>query len=423
MPPASPSVRKIRGLRWYIAGALCLATALNYLDRQTLALLAGTLQQELGITTSQYGAITAAFLASYTIMYAISGRLIDRMGTQRGLTTFVSLWSVANACHALARTAREFALCRFFLGAAEPASFPASMRAVSEWFPVRERAMAVGIFNAGTAVGGGLAAPLVAWITLTFGWRYSFVAGGLLGLVWVGFWQLLYREPRQHPRLSTEELELIEETGPPPPDRGPVPIGRILRLRETWGCLLVRLLTDQLSYFFLFWIPKFLQQERGFDLAAIGRLYWIPWVALGLGNLAGGAVPRWLIARGWSVDRARKSVMAVATGLIPASFIFITQVSSPAGAITLISIAMFSHGAWANITLPAEVFPKHVVGSVTGFGGALGSGMGAIVSLVIGRLLASISFTPLFLAYSAIPIVAFLLVLWLIKDLGRIRIL
>ena len=283
---------KIRGLRWYIAGVLCLATALNYFDRQTLALLANTLERELGITTAQYSYVTAAFLVSYTIMYAVSGRLIDRMGTRRGLTVFVFGWSVANALHGLANTAREFALCRFFLGAAEPASFPAGIKAVTEWFPVRERALAVGIFNSGTAVGGGLAAPLVAWITLSFGWRYSFVAGGALGLAWVVLWRVLYREPRAHPRLSAEELSLIEEGSPPPevPD-APVPIGRILRMGETWGCLLARMITDQLSYFFLFWIPKFLQQERGFDLAAIGHYFWITSVGAGRGQPGGRGGP------------------------------------------------------------------------------------------------------------------------------------
>jgi ACS family hexuronate transporter-like MFS transporter len=423
MSPSPSPKKKIKGLRWYIAGILCLATALNYLDRQTLALLATTLEKELGITTVQYSEMTAAFLASYTIMYAVSGRLVDRMGTKRGLSVFVTAWSGANALHALARTAREFTICRFFLGAAEPASFPASMRAVSAWFPMRERALAVGIFNGGTAIGYGLAAPLVAWTTLEFGWRYSFVAGGILGLVWVVFWQIFYREPRQHPRLSAEELALIEEGAVEEAPPRPVPIRQIFRLRETWGCILARMITDQLSYFFLFWIPKFLEQERGFDLRAIGRYYWIPSVALALGNVAGGAVPRWLIARGWSLDRARKTVMGLASCLIPAAFIAITRVPSPAWAITLISVAMFSHGAWANITLPAEIFPKHVVGSVTGFGGAFGSGLGAIIMLVIGRMLVSVSFTPIFLIYSMAPVAAYLLVLWLIKDLGRVRVL
>jgi ACS family hexuronate transporter-like MFS transporter len=206
-------------------------------------------------------------------MYAVSGRLIDRLGTRRGFGIFVATWSVGDLLHALARTALQFSFCRVLLGAAEPANFPAATKAVSEWFPMRERALAVGVFNSGTAIGACAAAPMVAWITLNLGWRYTFVAGAGLSAAWVILWFLTYRLPREHPRLSAEELSLIEDGASPPAKRAAVPLRRILAMPEAWGCILARILTDPLSCFFIFWMPKFLQQERGFDLAALGKYF------------------------------------------------------------------------------------------------------------------------------------------------------
>jgi len=413
---------KIKGLRWYIVGLLCLATALNYLDRQTLSVLAKTIMEQLHISEMQYSYFTFAFLLSYTIMYAVSGRLVDILGSRKSFAVFVSGWSVANVLHAFARTALHFSIFRFLLGATEPANFPAGVKAVSEWFPVRERALAVGIFNSGTAIGSTLAAPLVALCTLAFGWRSAFVAGGILGAVWVVIWLFAYRLPREHPRLDPEELKLIEGDEPPAQGRPEtVSIRRILGMREAWGCILARLFTDPLSYFFIFWIPLFLQKERGFDLKAIGMYGWIPYVASAIGNILGGAIPRYLIRCGWTLNRARKTVMFLASCLMPACFIMITIVPSPVWAVVLISIAMFCHAAWANITLPAEVFEKHVVGSVTGFGGAVGSLVSAVTMLFIGKTVTVTSFTPVFVIYSVLPMTAFILVWILVKDLGRIR--
>jgi len=412
---------KIHGLRWYIVGLVGLTTALNYFDRQTLALLAGTLEKVLGITTIQYSYMTAAFLTSYTVMYAVSGRLIDRLGTRRGLATFVTGWSVVDALHALARTALQFSFCRFLLGAMEPANFPAGVKAVSEWFPVRQRALAVGVFNSGTAIGAAAAAPVVAWITIQWGWRYTFVVGAVLGLAWTAVWLLIYRVPRQHPWLGADELELIEEGSAPTAPSVPVSARRLLSRREAWGCILARMLTDPISYFFAFWMPKFLQQERGFDLAAIGRYYWIPYVGLAAGNLASGAIPGWLMSAGWTINRSRKTVMFAASCLIPICFVAITRVPNPAWAVALITVAMFCHAAWGNMALPAEVFAKQVVGSVSGFGGAMGSLVGAVTMLLIGRTVAVSSFTPIFVIYAGLPMTAWVIVCILLPRLGEIR--
>lgn len=412
--------KPIKHLRWYIAGMLCLASELNYLDRQTLSVLADTIQRELSITTVQYSYITSSFLVSYTIMYAVSGRLIDRIGTRRGFLYFVSGWSVANMLHALANTALQFSFFRFLLGATEPANFPAGVKAVSEWFPMRERALAVGIFNAGTALGSALATPIVSFIALTWGWRYAFVITGAIGFIWVTIWWLSYRLPQDHPRLSKEERQLILSDTEGETER-PAPMGQLLRMREAWGCIVARMLIDPVSYFLFFWTPKYLQQERGFDLADLGKFGWVPFAALTLGNLASGGIPRLLISRGWSVNRARKGTMLAVSCAMPLFCFLITQAASPMTALALMATIMFGHAAWGNIILPAEVFPKSAVGTVSGFGGALGGLAGVITQLSIGWVVQNLSFTPIFAVVSVMYLLAFVLVHWLIGELGRVR--
>ena len=429
--------RPIKNLRWYIAILLCLSSELNYMDRQTLSVLADTIQRDLNLTTIDYSRITSSFLISYAVMYAVSGRLIDRLGTRRGFLIFVSGWSIANMLHGFAHTALQLRLFRFLLGAAEPANFPAGVKAVAEWFPMRERALAVGIFNAGTALGSALAVPLVSWIALTWGWRYAFVITGAIGFIWVAAWAMFYRLPQDHPRLSEAEKNLIlGDASPPdasPPDASPedaspegdhpqpVSIARLLRMKAVWGCILARVLTDPISYFLFFWTPKYFQQERGFDLASVGLYIWIPYAALTAGNLASGAIPRYLISRGWTVDRARKRTMLSVSCLMPVFCLLVTRVSSPSLAIVLMAAIMFGHAAWGNITLPAEVFPKHVVGSISGFGGALGGALGAVTQWYIGWVVENLSFAPIFAVCSVMYLLAFGSVQWLIGELGTVR--
>jgi MFS transporter, ACS family, hexuronate transporter len=420
MSPVESKI-KIRNLRWYAVGMLCVASELNYLDRQTLSVLAQTIQDELRITTIEYSHITTAFLVSYTIMYAVSGRLVDLLGTRRSFLIFVSGWSAANLLHAFARTAMQFSFFRFLLGATEPANFPAGIKAVAEWFPVRERALAVGIFNAGTAIGAALAAPLVTWIALTWGWRYAFVLGGVLGFIWVAVWAFFYRSPRQHPWLTAEESALIASDRDEHEPSARVSVRQLLSIRAVWGCIAVRMLLDPISYFFIFWTPKFLQQERGFDLADLGKYSGIPFVALALGNIVGGMVPRLLSGRGWSVNRSRKTVMLASSCVMPFCCLLITTVTTPALAITLISVAMFLHAAWGFMALPAEIFPKQIIGSVTGFAGMMGGVMGIITQQVIGWTVQNVSFTPVFAACAFMYLAAYGVVCLLVGRLGEIR--
>jgi MFS transporter, ACS family, hexuronate transporter len=415
------SARPVPHLRWWIAGLLCLSSELNYLDRQTLSVLAATIQADLGLTDLQYSYVTSSFLASYTVMYAVSGRLVDRLGTRRSFLLFVSAWSLATMLHAAARSAFQLAACRFLLGAAEPANFPGGLKAVSEWFPMRERALAVGVFNAGTAIGGALAVPVVSFVALTFGWRYAFLVTGALGFVWVAVWAAFYFTPESHPRLAPAEREWIRAGAGDDAPAEPVPVSRLLGMKEVWGCILVRVLTDPISYFLSFWIPKFLQAERGFSLADLGRYGWIPFAALAAGNIFSGAAPRWLISRGWPLSRARKATMLAVSVAMPLLCLAVTRVEEPRWALVVMSGLFFGHSAWGNITLPAEVFPRHVVGTVTGFGGCLGGLAGVLTQLGIGWVVQSLSFAPIFAAISMAYLVALAVVHGLIGELGRVR--
>lgn len=413
----------IKHLRWYIVGLLCLASQLNYLDRQTFSVLANTIQKEFKLTDHDYSLITTTFLWTYAVAYLFSGRIVDRLGVRKSFLTFVSGWSFANMLHAFARSFMGLVTFRGLLAVMEPAVFPAGLKAVSEWFPMRERALAVGIFNSGTAFGNALAVPVTAFITLRYGWRYAFVFTGALGFVWVFAWVLIYRSPREHPRLGAEELSLIE-AGREEENAGSannVSMLQLLRMPEAWGCMLARMLTDPVSYFLFFWTPKYLENARGFDLKQVGMMAWIPFAALAVGNVCGGAIPRLLVSRGLTVNKARKSTMLVVScGMVVFCYL-VTKVPTPGLAVTMLAFVMFGHAAWANMTLPAEVFPKHVLGTVTGLGGFLGGVSGGIAQLIVGGVVASYGYGPIFAVASLTYLVALGAVHLLIGELGVIR--
>lgn len=414
----------IKHLRWYIAILLCLASALNYLDRQTLSVLIGTIKEELHLNNASYGTINAWFLASYGVMYAVSGRVIDIIGTRRGFVLFVAGWSLANMLHVFATTVAQFSFFRLLLGVFEPGSFTGGVRAVSEWFPMRDRALAIGIFNAGTAVGSMAAAPVVSFIAMQWGWRAAFVATGLLGFVWVAAWWVLYKLPKDHPRLSAEERTLItQDNHDNAGNEHAVPLGRLLRMRETWGCILVRALTDPISYFLLFWIPLYFQKRHGFDLKQLGMFVWIPFAAAAVGSVFSGALPRFLIGRGWELDKARKTTMGLMTFFMLVCALLATQVTHAGVALALVASMTFCHAGWGNLTLPAEIFPKNAVGTVTGLGGTLGSWMGALSQLYIGQVVDAYGFAPIFIACAGLYPLALLLVFVLVGKLGIVRII
>ena len=385
--PESPK-RKIKHLRWYIAILLCLASELNYMDRNTLSVLKVTIQKALNFDDGGYALITATFLWTYAVAYIISGWVVDRLGSRRGFLVFVSGWSIANMLHAFATGVTSFQFYRGLLATMEPANFPAGIKAVTEWFPMRERALAVGLFNAGTALGNTLAVPVAAGIALKYGWQAAFVFTGAIGFIWVAVWFFFYRLPGDHPNITDEEKQLIQEgrEAEDIAEQSKPSFGQLLRMPETWGCALARLLTDPISYFLFFWTPSYLEKERGFDLKQVGMYAWIPFAALTLGNLFSGGMPRFLIHRGWELNTARKTTMlGVSIWMLVLCFA-VTQATTPFMAVLLLAGVMFGHAAWGNITLPAEVFHKNAVGTVTGIGGFLGGVAGGNTQVVIGKV-------------------------------------
>lgn len=420
--PDSPK-RKIKHLRWYIAILICFASELNYMDRNTLSVLKVTIQDALNFDDIGYAKITATFLWVYAVAYVISGWVVDRLGSRRGFLVFVSGWSIANMLHAFATGVTSFQFFRGLLATMEPANFPAGIKAVTEWFPVRERALAVGIFNAGTALGNTLAVPVAAAVALAYGWQAAFVFTGAIGFVWVAIWYFFYRLPQEHPNITDEEKQLILEGREAEAESEKVKpsLWRLLRMPETWGCALARLLTDPISYFLFFWTPSYLEKERGFDLKQVGMYAWIPFAALTLGNLFSGAMPRFLISRGWTLNTARKTTMlGVSLAMLVLCFV-VTQATSPVMAVLVLAGVMFGHAAWGNIILPAEVFHKNAVGTVTGFGGFLGGIAGGITQLVIGSVVTKYGYGPIFAVCSVMYLLSLLLVHLLIGELGKIR--
>ena len=413
----------LRYLRWRIAILLCLASQLNYLDRQTLSVLADTIQKEFRLSDADYSIITTVFLWTYAVAYFFSGYIVDLLGSRRSFLVFVSGWSLANMLHGLARSFTGLAVCRGFLAVMEPANFPAGIKAVSEWFPLRERALAVGVFNSGTALGNALAVPVAAFLTLRYGWRSAFVCTGALGLFWVVAWAMIYRLPAQHPRLAKEERQWIQggQSQESAAESNKASILQILRMRPAWGCMLARMLTDPISYFLFFWTPKYLQNDCGFDLKQVGMLAWIPFAALTAGNLFSGAMPRWLISRGWTLDKARKTTMLVDSIAMLALCYLVTKAPTPGTAVALLALVMFGHATWGNVTLPAEVFPSQMVGTVTGLGGCLGGLAGGVAQLIIGTVVMKYGYGPLFAVCSVMYLAALGAVQLLIGELGVIR--
>jgi len=413
-------------MRWKIAFLLALASALNYIDRNTLAILAVTIQSELNWTDADYANITAVFVFSYTIMYVISGQIVDRIGTRKGFAYSVGSWSLVSILHALTQTVGQFSIARFFLGITESANFPAGVKSVTEWFPIKERALAIGIFNAGAAIGAALAIPIVSFVAVYFGWRMAFVITGFLGFIWLIAWLKYYYIPEKHPRISENEKKLIlqdeDKNSENTTIKAKVSIRQLLSKKESWGCFSARIFIDPVTYFLLFWLPKYLQDVQGFTLSEIGAAAWLPYLALGTGTILGGALPKYLIEKkGWSLNRARKTVMLSASLAIPLFCFSLFAEISPVIALLLLSAIMLSHGLWSNITIPAEIYPKSVQATLTGIGGTFGGLMSVLSQKLIGISVGNHSYLPVFIYVGSAYLLSFMLVQVLVGKLGIIR--
>ena len=378
-------------LRWRMIGLAFWATAINYLDRQTLSVAAPLLAEKFHMSDVAYSRVTSAFLLAYTIMNGVSGPLIDRLGTRLGYGLCVAWWSVSAMLHSLARGALSLGAFRFLLGIGEAGNWPGAVKVVAEWFPEEERAMASGIFNSGSAAGAILAPPIVAFLLLTLGWQAAFLFVGIAGLIWLVFWGKMYYTPAAPAGAPAEK---------------PVPVADLMRSRFVVAFTISKIFLDPVWYFYIFWFPKYLKTARGFDLAGIGRVAWIPFLVAGFGNLLGGWFSSALLRRGASVTAARKSAVTFFATLmlaaIPAVLASETWMS-----IAFVSIAMLGYtGALANmLTIPTDVFPKTAVASVYGLA-SMGSGFGGMLfTLITGWAVERYSYTPVFIGFGVLPLI------------------
>lgn len=414
-PPGSDG--PVGRYRWRICALLFFATTLNYLDRQVIGILAPQLQQQFGWSNIDYANIVAAFKIAYAIGLVGMGNVLDRIGTRLGYTVSLSFWSLAGMAHALVSSVIGFAGARFALGLAEAANFPAAVKTVAEWFPKKERALATGIFNSGANIGAILAPAVVPIIAATMGWRWAFILTGLVGFVWLVFWLTMYRAPGEHPRLSASELAYIQADGIERTER--IRWLSLLPHRETITVCLLKFVTDPVWWFFLFWLPKFLHDRYGVSLLEMGPPLIVVFLVSDLGSIAGGWLSSFFVARGHSIDFARKTAILIC-GLFALPIFFASRTDDLWVAVALISLGTAAHQACsANFyTIVSDVFPRRAVGSVVGLAGTAGAISGAIIAEVVGFMLeATGSYVPVFAMFSFAYVVA-----WLILKVGIPRI-
>ena len=430
--PAGASTRPIRRLRWWIGGLLFASTVINYIDRQTLSALAPFLKEDYKWSNQDYALIVIAFRVAYTIGQTVLGRWVDQVGTRVGLSRTVACYSLVAITTAVVAVFSSplaalagFIVFRFLLGLAEAPNWPAATKAVAEWFPKRERGWAVALFDSGSSIGAAVAPAIVVGIYLALGrrWWPAFVITGCLGFLWLIVWRRLYFSPDVHPRISAEEREMIladqRESGATPVAGGAAkPKWReLIKLRQTWGIIAARALTDPVWFFIADWFMLFLVQQKGFDPKNTLVAIWIPFIAADLGNFAGGGVSSWLINRGWSVEKARKALVIFGalgmTMLIPA--IYATNLFAIAGCFAL---ATFAYAAFSTmaLVLPSDLFKSNSVASVSGISGTAAGAVTILATYLIVDITTRYSFTPVLIAGSIIPLIGAVLVLWLIRN-------
>jgi ACS family hexuronate transporter-like MFS transporter len=418
----------VRGrYRWWIGGLLFASTVINYLDRQTLSVLGPTLKTEFTWTNQDFALVIIAFRVAYAVVQTMAGRLIDRLGTRNGLTLSVLWYSTIACLTSLATGLRSFCAFRFLLGAGEAANWPGATKAVSEWFPRRERGWAVALFDSGSSVGAAVAPALVLFLMARFGgWRPAFLLVGLLGFAWVAVWRRNYHPPETHPAVSEDERRMIladhaEERTEAAPEGAAVPstYRELLSLPQTWGAIASRALTDPVWFMIADWFAIYLV-AKGFRLEDTAAGFWVPFLASDLGNFFGGGLSSHLIRRGWPVGRARKAVIVGGAlgvlALIPAAFL-----SGISALVACFAVATFSYAAMSTmaLSLPADLYQSRAVATVSGMGGT-GAGLGTIGSTyLIGVIADRFSFTPILVVASLVPLSAALLVLLLVRNTAR----
>jgi MFS transporter, ACS family, hexuronate transporter len=399
-------------LRWRIAILVSAAIAISYLDRQALPVAVKAITKSIPLSNEQFSELQSAFLFSYAFMYAGGGKLADALGTRLGFIVIMVFWSVACASHALAANFAMLAGSRFLLGMGEGGGFPAASRAVAEWFRIEERATAMGIINAGTAVGGIFAPPLIAVIVSYLNWRWVFLITGGLGLLWTGWWALSYLAPAENQELDEPAARLRHSSQDSAASVQSMRWVDLLKIRECWGLMFAKFLSDAAWYFYLFWLPKYLYDARGFDVKAVGSFAWIPYAAAGIGCLVGGWFSSYLVRREFSLGIARKLALGLSAAVMPL-IILVTHIPV-SWAILIFSVAYFGQQSWSTLVmvLPTDLFPRQIVGSVAGlvgFGGAMG---GIVFGQLAGHLLDhGFGYDTVFALAGILHIAAFLTIL------------
>jgi ACS family hexuronate transporter-like MFS transporter len=387
MKQTTEQQQRIGSYRWTICALLFFATTINYIDRQILGLLAPVLQKEIGWNEIEYGYIVTAFQAAYAIGLALFGWFIDRYGTKIGYAVSITGWSIAAMAHALATTVFGFGLARFGLGLSESGNFPAAIKATAEWFPKKERALATGIFNSGANIGAVVAPAVVPWLTVTYGWQAAFIATGALGFLWLILWYLFYDTPEKRKGVTPQELRYIQ-SDPAEPLMEKVPWLRLLKHPQAWAFVFGKFLTDPIWWFYLYWLPKFLNKTYGLTLTELGLPLIVIYTMTCVGSIGGGWLSGRFMKRGWPINRARKLVMLICA-LCVVPIVTASQISNLWLAVLLIGLAAAAHQGWsANLfTTASDMFPKRAVGSIVGLGGMAGSVGGLLFAPFIGYVL------------------------------------
>ncbi|MFN0291931.1 MFS transporter [Pedobacter helvus] len=403
-------------IRWIILILVFIATGLNFLDRQVLSITIIKIQKEFHLTDVQYGMVNTSFLISYALMFTIGGRLTDKFGAKLGLAFSVGVWSIASCLHGFMDTFYQLILFRFLLGVGEGGCFPAAAKTVNELFEKKERGFANGIAIGGSAMGAVLAPPLTIWIANQMGWRWSFIIPGIVGLVWLVVWVII---PWNKKRIARQQEALLQQTALVPSK--PIPFLKILTNKYAIVFLVIRFLLDPVFYFIMFWIPKYLNEERNVSFDEVGRLLWIPFLALGLSNMIGGYFSDKLLKVGFSINKARKTVMGIAAFLTLGAM-FVQGVSSVTWAIGLMSLLMFAHGFWITnyITSISDVFGNTATSTVVGLSGTAGAIAGIILNPLIGLVVQNYSYNPLWIICGLMYPLAFLILMVFIPKIKPI---
>ncbi|HEV8133309.1 MAG TPA: MFS transporter [Pyrinomonadaceae bacterium] len=414
---------RVGNFRWVICGLLFFAATINYLDRQVIATLKGDLQRAGVWDEIGYSWVVFAFQTAYAIGLLVAGRVMDWLGTRKGFSLSVLFWSVAAMAHAAVSSVAGFAAARFALGLGEAGNFPACIKTVAEWFPRKERALATGIFNAGTNVGILVAAAIVPPIAThpAWGWRWAFIVTGLVGFVWLACWLVLYKPPEEHPRLSKAELAYIQSDPAEPATR--IPWSRLLPHKQTWAFSIAKFMTDPIWWIYLFWLPDFLNKNYKIDLKNIGLPLIIVYLIADVGSVAGGWLSSSMIKRGVSVNRARKTAMLIcACAVVPV--VFAAKASNVWIAVLLVGLAAAAHQGWsANLfTTTSDMFPRRAIGSVVGIGGMAGAVGGMLISKIVGYILQfSGSYVPIFIIAACTYLAAWVVIQLLVPKLEPAR--